>query len=123
MAWYAAHGIFYFKLKSGVQDYFKIWENVYLIKAGDSDEAWEKAESWAKSVADANNDGGTLRIGDEPADMIFAGVRKMISVSHWDEEGQLHSKDEITYSEFHVEDEESAMRLAKGEAVNIEYSE
>ena len=56
MAWFAAHAIMYFKLKSGVQDRFTIWENVYLIEAENSDQAWEKAEAWAKQK-EGNGDG------------------------------------------------------------------
>ena len=123
MAWFAAHAIMYFKLKSGVQDCFTIWENINLVEAADSDEAWQKAEAWAKEEANANNEGDTLRVGDEPAEMIFAGIRKMISVSHWEEWGQLRSKDEITYSEYPVADEESVLKLARSEAVTIDYLE
>ena len=123
MAWYAAHAIFYFKLKSGVQDCFSIHEDVNLIEAANGDEARQKAVAWANDTADANNEGSTLRVNDEPAEMIFAGIRKIISVSHWDEEGQLRSKDEITYSEFQVADEESVLKLARGETVTIDYLE
>ncbi len=121
MAWFAAHAIMYFKLKSGVQDRFTIWENVYLIEAENSDEAWEKAEAWAKQ--EEGDSDGSLLVDEQPATQVFAGIRKMITVSHWEEEGQLKHGDEITYSEFQVSDEKSIRALVDGEEVSVEYIE
>lgn len=121
MSWYAAHAIMYFKLKSGLQDRFTVWENVYLIEASDSDEAWEKAEAWAKENESGEN--SSLRVDGQPASLVFAGVRKLITVSHWDKEGELRSNDELTYSEFQVADEESVLKLVKGEEVTVDYIE
>lgn len=111
----------YFKLKSGVQDRFTIWENVYLIEAEDSEEAWAKAEDWAKR--EEGDSDGSLLVDDQPATQIFAGIRKMITVSHWEEEGKLTHGDEITYSEFQVTEEASIRQLVDGEEVTVEYIE
>lgn len=121
MAWYAAHAIMYFKLKSGTQDVFTVWENVYLIEASDGQEAWGKAEAWANEEASYKDE--SLTINGLPAEMLFAGIRKIISVSHWDQANQLRSKDELTYSEFQVADEDSVRKLARGEEVAISYIE
>ena len=121
MAWFAAHAIMYFKLKSGEQDRFTIWENVYLIEAENSDEALEKAKAWAKQ--EEGDSDGSLRVDDQPATLVFAGIRKMITVSHWEEEGHLRHGDEITYSEFQVSDEKSIRELVDGEEVSVEYIE
>lgn len=110
MAWFAAHAIMYFKLKSGLQDSFTIWENVYLIEADNSDEALEKAKAWASREEGDSDD--TLRVDGQPATQVFAGIRKMITISHWEEEGQLKHGDEITYSEFQVSDEKSIRELS-----------
>jgi hypothetical protein len=120
MAWYAAHAIMYFKLKSGVQDSFTIWENVYLIEAENSDEALSKAKAWAKQEEGEDE---TLRVDGQPATQVFAGIRKLIEVSHWDEEGRLKHGDEITYSVLQVTDEQSIRELVKGEEVAITYIE
>lgn len=48
MAWYAAHVIVYFKLRSGVQDRYTVWENVFLIEVEYGDSAWAKATDCAK---------------------------------------------------------------------------
>jgi hypothetical protein len=120
MAWFAAHAIMYFKLKSGEQDRFTIWDNVYLIEAEDIDEAWEKAEARAKQ--EEGDDDGSLLLDEQPAAVVFAGIRTMSEVAHGEEEGQLRSGDEITYSEFQVSDEESVRRLVNGEEVSVNYS-
>ena len=121
MAWFAAHAIFYFKLKSGQQGRYTIWENVYLIEGTDADGALTSATAWAKEY-EGDSD-GSLTIADQPATLVFAGIRKLITVSHWDEEGVVHSKDEISYSEFIVSDEAATQRLVNGEEVEITYVE
>jgi uncharacterized protein DUF4288 len=121
MAWFAAHAILYFKLKSGEQDRFSVWENVYLIEAEDVDGAWEKAEARARQ--EEGDDDGTLSVDGQPATCVYAGIRKMSEVAHVDEEGRLGSGDEITYSEFEVSDEESVRALVGGEEVSVTFSE
>jgi hypothetical protein len=121
MAWFAAHAIMYFKLKDVAQDRFAIWENVYLIEAENDDEAWEKAEAWARQ--EEGDSDGSLTVDGQPATLVFAGIRKIITVSHWEEEGRLRHGDEITYSEFQVSDEESIRELVAGEEVSVEYIE
>jgi hypothetical protein len=121
MAWFAAHAIMYFKLKSGVQDSFTIWENVYLIEADNSDQVREKACEWAQR--EEGDSDGSLRVDGQPATQVFAGLRKIVAVSHWEEEGQLRPGDEITYSEFQVPDEKSVRALVNGEEVSVEYIE
>src|SRR5438046_1172726 len=45
--WYAAHLVFYVKLKRKRQTRFPVWENIVLIRAETLDEAFEKAEKRA----------------------------------------------------------------------------
>lgn len=120
MAWFSAHAILYFKLKSGVQDRVSVWENVYLIEAEDVDGAWEKAEARARQ--EEGDDDGTLSVDGQPATLVFAGIRKMSEVAHAEEEGRLRSGDEITYSEFEVTGEESIRALMAGEEVSVTFS-
>ncbi len=67
----------YFKLKSGVQDRFTVWENVYLIEADDFETAAIKGEEFGRR--DEGDDGGSLTVDDEPAVQVFAGIRKVVS--------------------------------------------
>jgi len=121
MAWYAAHAIMYFKLKGATQERFTIWENVFLIESEDSDSAWVKAVEWAKR--EEGDSDGSLTVDGQPATLVFAGIRKLITVSHWEQEGKLKHGDEITYSEFQVSNEESIRELVAGNEVAVEYVE
>ncbi|HEY2589845.1 MAG TPA: hypothetical protein VGI81_29140 [Tepidisphaeraceae bacterium] len=118
MPWYAAHAIMYFRFKSGPQDRFSVWENVLLIEAAEGEDPWPKAIERAKQ--DEGDCKGTLVWDGRPAELRFAGIRKIISVSQLGD-GPLASGDELTYSELLVTDEESLRRLAAGESVNVEY--
>jgi hypothetical protein len=109
MAWYAAHAIMYFKLKGVAQERFTIWENVFLIESEDNDSAFAKAVEWAKR--EEGDSDGSLTVNDQPATLVFAGIRKLITVSHWEQEGKLSHGDEITYSEFQVSNEASIREL------------
>jgi Domain of unknown function (DUF4288) len=42
--WYIAHVVMAFCLTEGAQRRFPIWENMYLIKARSSEDAWTKSE-------------------------------------------------------------------------------
>lgn len=119
MAWFAANAVMYFKLKSGMQDSYTIWENVYLIEADDVDDAWDKAEARARQ--EEGDDEGTLLVDERPATLVFAGIRLLSEVSHLEAEGVLGSGDELTYSEFQVSDETSIRRLVEGEEVSVKY--
>ena len=79
MPWFAAHAIFYFEAKDGPQDSFSIWENVYLVEAKDDDEAWRKADVWARQ--NEGDSDGSLFWNDRPATLRYAGIRKLITVS------------------------------------------
>ncbi len=121
MAWFAAHAITYFKLKSGVQDVFTVWENVILIEADDFESARIKADECAKR--DEGDDDGSLTVDGQSATCVFSGIRKVLSVSHCLDDGKLNNGDEITYSEFQVDSEQVVRDLADGKEVAINYYE
>ena len=118
MSWFAAHEIEYFKVIKGKQDFFRVWENVYLIEAENSDEAWEKAERLSK---EHQVDYKTSGINGQPAKSVVAGIRKIVEVSHWEEKGVLRHADEITYNEFNVSDERDVQKMMNGEPVKVEF--
>lgn len=119
MAWFAAHAIIYFKIKDNPQDVFTVWENVYLIQAESSELAL--SEALRLGTRDEGDDDNSLTVDDQPAIRVFAGIRKVVSVSHIEIDGQLTNGDEITYSEFQVENEEDAKKLANDEEVFVRY--
>src|SRR4051794_32401696 len=63
--WYAAHIITVFRYRKRRQRKFHVWENIVLIEAASSDEAWEKAKSLGRE--DAAHDDPSLTIGGIPA--------------------------------------------------------
>ena len=126
MPWFAAHIIMYFQWKDGPQPQFTVWENVNLIEAVDSNEAYARAEFLGRR--EEGDSDGTLRETDSdgvdhPARLVFAGVRKLMQVFHERVDNQLGTDDEITFSEFVVDTHEAILRLAAGNAVTVTYSD
>jgi hypothetical protein len=117
MPWYVAHAVMYFKLKHGPQDTFTIWENMILIEAPDDKTAWSKAVERGKQ--DETDCDGGLTTDDKPSMLVFAGIRKLLIVSHEGEEGKLSSGDELTFSEYGVNDEAAIHKFVSGEEVPL----
>lgn len=121
MTWYAAHAILYVKLKSGHQDTFPVWENIYLIAGDTPTEALEEARKCG--LAASGDSDGSFTWGDQPAEWVFAGIRKLITVSHKGIVEQPMSGDEVSYSEFELPTLDAVMNLANGKDVILEYLE
>jgi hypothetical protein len=119
--WYAAHVIMYFKVKEGVQDQFLVWENIWLVEAKSSEEAWEKAVQLGR--AEEGDDEGSLRWNDRPATCVFAGVRKVVECQSLSPEYELGDRTEITYSQLVVDSEEALAKLVNGDPVSVLYEE
>ncbi|HSZ56337.1 MAG TPA: hypothetical protein VK797_11790 [Tepidisphaeraceae bacterium] len=118
---YAAHAILFFRFKETRQNYFPVWENVYLIEVADGEDPETKALQRARQ--DEGDSSGTLTYDGHPAELVFVGIRKIISVSHISQDDSLTSGDELTYSKFVVSDKTSLHRLARGEPTTVEYCE
>lgn len=117
--WYAAHTIMYMKLKEGTQAEYTVYENVILLEAESDDEAEEKAiRRGHDEEGDSDN---TLRYGDRPATMVFAGVRKVVACV--DPESRPGDGTEITYSVFEVRTPQELSDLASGNEVHLSYKE
>jgi hypothetical protein len=95
-----------------------LWERVLLIRAGDPDEATQKASEFGLHDAQANSvdlvdDDGT------PSELVFMGVRKLREV------GPSNVLDadvaEISASEMEVANSDELVKLARGEAVMVQY--
>jgi hypothetical protein len=119
MPWYAAHAIVYFELTDGSQDRFQVYENVFLVRADTTDEGFAKARAIASR--DEGDDSGSLRVGDRPARRVFAGIRKLIAVSHESPDDQLGDGDEVTYSKLVVPDREALLKLVADLDVKVLY--
>lgn len=122
MTWYCAHVIIGMHKKGSLSP-IEVYENVFLIEANSSQEACEQAELFGQVEADLD-DG--ITIDDVPAIRVFAGIRKLISISNpgpsQDKTPPVHGT-ELTYSEYQVPDMETLMKLGKGETVDVRYFE
>jgi len=121
MPWFAAHAIMYFRLKSGVQQRYHVWENVLLVEAADSRQAWDRGRELARR--DEGDDDGSLCIDDEPCELILGGLRKVVEVSHAGLEDVPKHGDEISYSKFEVADGDALRRLIDGDEAAVVYVE
>jgi hypothetical protein len=116
MPWYTAHLVTYFKLKNAPQDLYTVWENIVLIEAVNEAEAIVKATEFGK-LYEAEDE--SLTADDEPAETVFAGVRKIGSVCHIGNDGKLNSGDEMTFNWFELPDKQSISKLVEGEEVTV----
>lgn len=116
MKWYAAHLIMYFKRKRGRQKRFLVWENIVLIRAKSSDEAYEKAERIGRDDEAMSN--GHTTIGGHPSRMIFAGVRKVTLCV--DPDDRPTDGTEVSYNTLGVQSEAAIKKLVDGDSVMVE---
>ena len=121
MPWFSAHAILYARFKASPQSEYPVWENVYLIEAPSSEAALAAANE--RALKDQGDSNGTFTWNGQPAEWVFAGIRKLISVSHAGAEGQIRHGDEVTYSEHVVGSLDAVRQLAAGDAVNVRYDE
>jgi hypothetical protein len=119
MKWYAAHLILYFRLKEGKQRSFPVWENIVLIRASDEDEAFAKAEERGRD--ELMGDDGSIRWGGIPAEMVFAGVRKLTLCQ--DDEKRPTDGTEVSYIEMQVASEEAIRKMVAGEPVSVKMAD
>lgn len=119
MKWYAAHLDYYFKLRTGKQRSFRVWENIVLIRASDADEAYDKAEERGRQeVAD---DDPSLTWDGRPARMVFAGVRKVTSCT--DEDKRPGDGTEVTYLEMELDSESAIRKLVAMQPVSLKIAD
>jgi hypothetical protein len=78
--WYAAHVIMYFKVKKRRQGNFLVHENVFLVEAASTDEAFQQAERLGR--ADEMDYDGGVRVNNRAAALVFAGVRKVVKLGY-----------------------------------------
>lgn len=113
--WYAAHLIMYVRYKHGKQTVFPVWENIVLIRAASEDEAFAKAEERAQ--LDVGDDDGSFRWDGNPAEWIFAGVRKLTTCVN--PERRPGDGTEVTYIEMELPSLAAVRKLAAGNSVIV----
>lgn len=120
MTWYAAHLLFYVKLKRKRQTRYSVWENIVLISAKTVDEAFTKAEKRARQDACMQPD-DTFTWDGEPAEWVFAGVRKLTLCM--DEHKRPGDGTEVTYLEFEVPSLAALRKLMEGEPASVKIAD
>jgi hypothetical protein len=121
MSWHCAHAILYVKFKDGRQDSYPVWENIYRVEAENGKEAHAKAVKIASAAAGDSD--ASFRWNHRPAEWVFAGIRKIVVVSHENLGGKLANGDELTYSELTLSNEATLRKLVNGEPVTLDYVE
>ncbi len=128
--WYAAHIITYIACKNArQQNDYPVYENICLIEAESHDAAYEKARIIGKSY-EGDSD-GTLTLGNEPAEFIFGGIRKLIQcqnsaeqlISTPNNDNKPTNGSEISYSRFLVSNKKDLKKLIQGQEVVLRYTE
>jgi hypothetical protein len=116
MTWYAAHLLFYVKLRHRRQTRYPIWEDIVLITARTEEEAFAKAERRARKDAFSFPD-SSFRWAGKPAKLVFGGVRKLTLCM--DEHERPGDGTEVTYMEWQAPSWEALQKLIHGEPVSV----
>jgi hypothetical protein len=116
MTWYAAHLLFYVKLKKKRQTRYPIWENIVLIQARTEEEAFAKAEQRARDDACMSPD-ESFTWGGQPAEWVFGGVRKLMLCM--DQQKRPGDGTEVTYLEGEASSWQALQKLIHGKPVSI----
>jgi hypothetical protein len=122
MTWFTASVLIAIKPKSYAGGAFEVYENMYLLEAPTSSDAYQKAVLLGKEEESIDDN---LKIDDLPAERSFIGIRKIITVSNpypldLDEDRPI-SGTEVTYALYQVADDQIATKLANGEDVDLTY--
>lgn len=98
-----------------------LWERVLLIRADDPDRALEKASDFGVHDA-AGNSTDLVDDDGKPAELVFMGVRKLREVESPDAAGQAFADvTEVSASEMEVPNQTALLKLARGDAVIVQY--
>ncbi|MBI4347949.1 MAG: hypothetical protein HY553_13915 [Elusimicrobia bacterium] len=107
----------YTKLKRGKQTSFPVWQNVYLIQASTPAAALKKAARLGR--ANSGDSGGSYTYGNEPARIVFGGVRSVIECDN--SAARPRDGTEVSYLELEVRGLQALKRLISDETVQIVY--
>jgi Domain of unknown function (DUF4288) len=124
MTWYAAHIVIGIMPIQKPAETILVHENVVLVEAPSETAALGKAQIIGQTEATLQ-DGLTL--AGVPAKRVFAGIRKLITVSNPEtsdlDQDRPSDGTEITYSVYKVSNEEELKKLAAGSEVSVTYVE
>ncbi len=97
------------------------WERVVLIRADDPDSALQKATEFGTGEAATNSVDLTDEQGN-PSELVFMGVRKLREVQSDTLVSEVRTDvAEISASEMEVANSDDLIKLARGDAVMVQY--
>jgi hypothetical protein len=117
--WYAAHLLMYVNRKDAPPGPIPVWENIVLIRADSEESAHAKARERGKQ--DEGDDGGTFRWNGQPAEWVFAGVRKLTLCE--DPEKRPGDGTEISYTEMELASEQAIRDLLETKPVPVKVTD
>lgn len=124
MTWFAASIIISIRPIDASNGAIVAYENIVLVEANTSDEAFAKARKYGEAYATVD-DGFTL--DNKPTIKVFAGIRKLINISNPHpldlDQDPPTTGTEITYSLFELDDDDALAELIAGKEVSLRYVE
>jgi len=114
--WYAAHIIMYLRFQDGLQDKHPVWEEIYIIQANSSDDAFREADRIGAFNQSA--DIGSHTYENRPVRWEYAGVRRMAECIDF-EDGPPQSGKEVSYIYYFLEDAESINSMMNKQSVRL----
>jgi hypothetical protein len=114
MSWYAAHIVQVFRLTQHEQKAWSAWENIVLIEADSSEQAWERAKEYGRQDTP---DDESWTLGGKPAVLEFAGVRKVVECVDPDE--RPGDGTEVSYTDLEFSSREDLDRFVRGDDVTV----
>ena len=124
MTWYAAHIVIRIMPIQEPPEAILVYENVVLVEAPSEADALGKAKIIGQTETALQD---SLTLSGVPAKRVFAGVRKLITISNPETSGLDQDRPsngtEITYSVCKVSNAEELKKFAEGLEVSVKYIE
>lgn len=91
-------------------------ENIYIIRAADSDEAYQRAD--AIGLSNQSDDSAGVTLDGKPAKIVYAGVRRLAEIIDcYDSDPE--DGDEVAWLSYTIRDTEELDKLLKGRAARV----
>jgi len=101
------------------EDGIHVWENIYLVRANDCDEAAMIGERLGR-LNEGDADGSNYRL-EKKARWIFAGVREVISITNMYSQRNCApgSGDELTYLRYNFDSMDDIFAILDGKVARV----
>ncbi len=114
--WYAAHILMLIKFQDGRQDIHPVWEQIHIIEADTSDNAYEEADRIGALHEESDSDAHTY--GGRPVRWKYGGVRRLAEcVEFFDTAPE--SGNEVAYLSYFLENESDLDKMLNNQSARI----